>query len=236
MPKGFFITGTDTGVGKTIVAGTIIRALTMLGLNPFAMKPVETGVATASGTPVRQDGSFLKWISGMEEGINHITPYCFREPLAPLIASEDEGVDIDPRVIKKEFTALSAKYGSAVVEGVGGLLVPFRTDYFVSDLAADIGLPLIVVTRPILGTINHTLLTVRYALREGLRVAGVIINHSRLSEGTIAEETNPDVLKRLLPVPIIGVVPHLLEISPESLDKVAVKNLRLDVIKEALKS
>lgn len=234
MTKGFFVTGTDTGVGKTVVAAGLIKAVWMFGLRPCAMKPIETGCRRQGDVLIPQDGVFLKNIARMEEQINHIAPYRLSAPLAPMLAAEMEGVDIEPEDIMKEFVELAGRYDAAVVEGVGGLLVPIRRDYCVLDMAKDMGLPLVVVSRPSLGTINHTLLTVDRALRDGLTVAGVIINFSRPPEGSLAEESNTYALRTLCPVPLIGVMPYLPDLSDEALEKAVVKNLDLDIVRRYL--
>src|SRR3990172_8459579 len=172
MPKGFFITGTDTGVGKTLVACALIKVIGTLGLSVGAMKPVETGCIREGGVLIPPDGMSLKSAARMDEPVTQIVPYCLENPLAPLTASEMEGTPILPEKIRRAAEELGRRYDALVVEGVGGLLVPIAPDYFVLDMARDFGLPLIVVTRPTLGTINHTLLTVKYALKEGLGVAG----------------------------------------------------------------
>lgn len=232
MSKGFFITGTDTGVGKTIIAGAIIRALNSLGTKACGMKPVESGCRSEGGVLVPDDGMFLKHIAHMEEPLTLITPCRLASPLAPLPASEIDRIDVNITEIKKAFTELSGRYEAVVVEGVGGLLVPIRTDYYVIDLAREFGLPLIVVAKPGLGTINHLLLTVKYALKEGLEIAGVIINYSHRPENSLAEETNPGVLARICPVPVIGTFPWLKGMEQDLIEKTAVKNLDLDLIKK----
>jgi dethiobiotin synthetase len=122
------------------------------------------------------------------------------------------------------------RYDAVVVEGIGGLLVPIQEGYFVLDLARDTGLPLVVTASPFLGTLNHTLLTVERALDAGLQVAGVILCYHRPPEGTLAERTNPGVLGRLLPVPLLGTLPHLDELSPDALAAAAEEHLKLDVL------
>ncbi len=109
---------------------------------------------------------------------------------------------VDIEKIKKAFEDLLRKYDMAVVEGIGGLLVPLNRNYFVLDLVKHFGLPIIIVSRPGLGTINHTLLTVNYAIKEGLNVAGIIMNYSQPPENTLAEETNPKVIQQISPVPL----------------------------------
>jgi len=122
MSKGFFITGTDTGVGKTIIAGAIIRALNSLGTKACGMKPVESGCRSEGGILIPDDGMFLKHIAQMEEPVTLITPCRLASPLAPLPASEIDRIDINITEIKKAFTELSNGYEAVVVEGVGGLL------------------------------------------------------------------------------------------------------------------
>ncbi len=194
MSKGFFGTGTDTGVVKTIVAGAVIRAIGRLGVRAGAMKPIESGCGREGDLLIPFDGMFLKHTARMDELISAVTPCCFEVPLAPLPASETESRRVSLPAIKSAFSKLSSKYDAMVVEGIRGLLVPIRKNYALIDLASDFGLPLIVVAKPGLGTINHTMLTVKYALREGLEVAGVIINYSMPPDDTLAEKTNARTL------------------------------------------
>jgi dethiobiotin synthetase len=234
MPKGFFITGTDTGVGKTVAAGALISALKKGGLSVCGMKPVETGCMNEGGKLVPTDGAFLRDVSGVDEPMEAITPYCFEAPLAPMAASEMEGREIDAAWIKSAFRKLSEKYDAVLVEGIGGLLVPIKENCSVADLALELALPVVVVASPFLGTINHTLLTVDYARRAGLEVAGVILNYHRPPEGTLAESTNPSVLERLLPVPLIGTLPYMGSLDSESLYRTSLENLNLDILKKYL--
>jgi len=234
MAKGFFVTGTDTGVGKTIIAGALIRAIHMAGFSVCGMKPVETGCRKQGGVFVPSDGMYLKDMARMNEKISSITPCCFELPLAPMVAAELEGGNIDLEKLKKQFRELADRYEAVVVEGIGGLLVPIKEGYFVADLAASFGLPLVIVSSPFLGTINHTLLTVDYALKAGLEIAGIIINYSKPPEETFAEKTNPNVIKKICPVPLIGVMPYLKEMDDESFDRAVLKNLDMSIIKKYL--
>jgi dethiobiotin synthetase len=234
MVKGFFVTGTDTEVGKTVVSGAILRTLISLGLRACGMKPVETGCRRQGGMLIPDDGLFLKNISEVDEALDDITPYCFEAPLAPLVASWEDKKEIDELWLERSFDRLSDKYDALVVEGVGGLLVPITRDSSVADIARVFGLPVIVVASPFLGTINHALMTVECAIMSGLEVAGIVINYYRAPEDTIAEQTNPDVLEELMPVPIIGVMPHLEEINKLTLEKTALESLDTDVLKRAL--
>ncbi len=225
MPKGVFITGTDTGVGKTIVSAVLIRAFQRRGKKLGVMKPVETGCVDDKGSLIPADATFLKKISRADDPLDTVTPVRLPLPLAPMVAAELEGTEVDLNAILEAFRTLLTKYEFLVVEGVGGLLVPLTSAgtrwpaYFVSNLIRDMGLPVLIVARSTLGTINHTLLTIHHALREGLTVAGVIINHHEPPANTLAEKTNPEILKRLCPVPVIAEVPHIDPITMESIEK-----------------
>ena len=141
---------------------------------------------------------------------------------------------IDTAKIKKSFAHLAKNYDAVIVEGIGGLLVPIKRGYFILDLARELGLPLIIVSRPGLGTINHSMLTVNYALNEGLTVAGIIVNYSHTPERDLAEKTNPELIKQLSPVPLIGIFPYLRDLQSATIEKAAAKNLDMDIIKKHL--
>jgi dethiobiotin synthetase len=244
--RGFFITGTDTGVGKTIITAALIKAAKFLGFSACGMKPIETGCLKSkfknksSKLKVKEevlipsDGMFLREIAGVNDSIDLVTPIRFKNPLAPLPASEIEGVPVEIDKIKKAYSKLSKKYDAVFIEGIGGLLAPIKKDYTVLDLARDFGLPIIVVARPDLGTINHTMLTVNYAIREGLTVSGIIINHSQPTENSIAEKTNPYVIRQISTVSVLGIFPHLKELDAGTIEEAAKKNLDIERIKEYL--
>jgi len=229
--KGFFVTGTDTGVGKTIVSGILITILRAQGYRVGAMKPFETGCLREGGVLVPSDGMFLKDLAAMEESLNMIVPVCLEKPLAPMVAAEIDGLRIDVAQVWKSFEILKKRYDYMVIEGVGGLLVPITPSYFVADLIKDFGLPVIVVSRPSLGTINHTLLTLRELQRRDITIRGIIFNYSFPPEGTLAEETNPDVISRLTDVPVIGIIPYLKAFDRESLLSVAREALRIELLR-----
>ena len=234
MPKGFFITATDTGVGKTIAAGAVIKAMNFLGLKPCAMKPIESGCGREGDILVPFDGMFLKQIAHVDEPLTTITPCCFESPLAPLSASEVDMREIDMAEIKRAFVRLSTKYDTIVVEGIGGLMVPILKDFYTVDLAREFRLPLLVIARPGLGTVNHIMLTVNCALNAGLQVAGVILSYSKPPENSLAETTNQKLLSQVCPVPIIGIFPYLKTVDEDTIAKAAIKNLSLEGLKKYL--
>jgi dethiobiotin synthetase len=198
------------------------------------MKPVESGCAREGDALIPADGNFLKEASGVDEPIENITPVRFEEPLAPWVAAERQGTHIDLQVIGEKFKELSERYDALVVEGIGGLMVPIKRDYFVSDIAADLALPMVIVASAQLGTINHTLLTVEHALRNGLEVAGLVFNHPVKPEGTIAEETNPDSIAKLTPVPIIGVMPFVEGRAISDIEMAALESFDMDILRKYL--
>ncbi len=209
MNKGIFITGTDTGVGKTFVACGLIRAMKEKGLNVCPMKPVESGCRSVRGELVPSDANKLIKASSVDEPLDLINPYRLKHPLAPSVAAEIEGVKIDKKKILSSYNRLSKKYDMTVVEGAGGIMVPVYEKYCFIDLANDLALPVVIVGRPGLGTINHTLLTIETLRNKGLDVLGVIINYSSEIKRGLSEKTNPEVIEKLGGVPVLGSVPYI---------------------------
>lgn len=216
MGKGIFVTGTDTGVGKTMVAGGIAAALRERGVDVGVMKPVETGCVLKDGRCVPEDALFLKEMAQCQDEMELVNPYAFEEALTPALAAERAGVKIGLKRIKSAFATLLKRHEVVLVEGAGGLLVPLWKDKLMADLAGELGLPLLVVARASLGTINHTLLTLYYARREGIPVLGLVINHTSPAAG-LAESLNPEALCRWGRVPLLGVIPFLGMSSRESI-------------------
>lgn len=206
--RGIFITGTDTGVGKTLVAAGLVRALRARGLDAGAMKPVASGGHRTSRGLVSEDAEFLQRASGLSDPLELINPLCLELPLAPSVAAELAGVKIDLRKVREAYEILQKRHRFLVVEGVGGLLVPIWGKYLVADLAQEMGLPLAIVSRPGLGTINHTLLTILAARSYNLEIRGFIINGHREEEAGLAERTNPAQIERLGQIPLLGILPY----------------------------
>lgn len=205
MSAGLFVTGTDTGVGKTTVAAGLLLALRQRGIRAGALKPAETGWEGGGWPP---DGAALAAAAGLPLPREQVVPYAFAEPLAPAVAARRAGVTIDPAVLDAAYGALASRYPLVLVEGAGGLAVPLTGELTMAGLAARWHLPLLVVARAGLGTINHTVLTVSYARQHGLRVLGVVINGYPEHPGP-AEETNPGVIAAMAGVPILGRIPSL---------------------------
>ncbi len=201
MTRSFLVTGTDTGVGKTVVAAGLAAALVRRGVDAGVMKPVATGARKIS-----PDARFLRRAAAARDPLETINPICLAPPLAPSMAARRP---INLRPVLAAWRRLSAAHGCVVVEGIGGLLVPIRRRYTVAHLARRLGLPLVIVARPSLGTINHAALTVLAARTFGLEVLGLVINHAGPGRRGLAERTNPAALEAETGVALLGEVPYL---------------------------
>ena len=208
IPSGFFITGTDTGVGKTVIAGAIAAYMRSKGVSVGVMKPAETGCRERSGELFPKDAAFLKKASGSDDMLGAICPYRFAEPLAPAIAAKLAGKDIDHRLILKIYRAIARGCDTVIVEGAGGLMVPLTGKYLYLDLAAEMGLPVVIVGRAGLGTINHTLLTLHAARERNVDIYGIILNQTTPRPAGLAEKTNPGAIRELAGTDRVFTVSH----------------------------
>jgi dethiobiotin synthetase len=228
-PASYFVTGTDTGVGKTFVSAGILTALRRRGIAVAALKPAESGCARApDGHLVPADGVVLRAAAGLADvPLEIIVPHRYAMPAAPAVAGRAENVTFSiPRVEKCRATLAARGPSLLLVEGAGGLLVPLQDDLLTADLVARLSLPLLIVARAGLGTINHTLLTISEARRRGLAIAGVILNRVE-EEWSASEESNAVEIARLGEVHVLGTVPHLPREAAGELDNLA------DVIESA---
>ena len=190
-----FITGTDTGVGKTHTAIQLLRLLRASGTRCAGMKPICCGD--------RCDAELLLAAGSEDLRIEEINPIWLKTPAAPLVGSLTEGTNIDIERILAAFHALQNQVEHVLVEGVGGWLVPVRYDYFMSDLAVEMALPVLVVAQNRLGCLNHTALTVRSIAAHGLPCAGVVLNGIP-EESDIVAVTNLDILKKIVDPPLLS--------------------------------
>jgi dethiobiotin synthetase len=190
-----FVTGTDTGVGKTYTVTRLLRLLRASGASCAGMKPICCGD--------RRDAELLLAVSGHGVTIEDINPVWLTTPAAPIVGSLLEKTDIDVEDILAAFDALQDRVEHVVVEGVGGWMVPIRRDYFTSDLALAMKLPVLVVAANRLGCLNHAVLTVQSVVGSGLRCAGLVLNNARDNSG-IASLTNADILRTILNVPVLS--------------------------------
>lgn len=205
---GLFVTGTDTEVGKTLITAGLAAALRARGFDVGVMKPIETGCPIRNGRLRPLDAETLREASGSRDALDLINPYRFRDPVAPLVAAERCGRRIEVVRVEERFRRLAHRHPILLVEGAGGLLVPITERASFLDLAARLRLPLLVVIGSRLGALNHARLTVEVALHAHLRVAGAILNCPR-ADRSLASRTNFSALHRLLPIPVLGEIPHL---------------------------
>ena len=208
MGIGLFITGTDTGVGKTLVAASLAAYLRERGYRVGVMKPVETGCPERDGILIPDDAVRLKEASGCAKPIEEICPYRFAEPLAPSIAAERANQKIDVDLLLATYGEISTEYEVTLVEGAGGLMVPLLPSYTYADFARVLKLPLLVVAANKLGVLNHLLLTLEHASCKGLSALGYVLNRIS-SETSPAAETNREVLSGLTGVPCLGDLPFI---------------------------
>lgn len=171
-----FVTGTDTGVGKTHVALGLIRGLAQEGRRVAAMKPVAAGAVHQPGGPRNEDALLLAAAANVEVPYETLNPYCLAAPVSPHIAAEEEGIAIDPAVIRREFDKLAALSDCVVVEGAGGWLAPISRTQTMADVALALDLPVILVVGLRLGCLNHAQLTARAVRASGLKLAHWIAN------------------------------------------------------------
>ena len=205
--RGIFVTGTDTGVGKTVAAGAIAHQLRQAGIKVGVFKPIATGCKLRREGLVSPDAEFLAHCSDTASPLEQINPVRFREPLAPLVAAEKAQTEIAWDTVQLAYRNIVEEHERVVVEGIGGLMVPIQKDYLVLDLMVDLALPVVIVARSGLGTINHTLLTLEACRQRDLNVLGIVINRYRADGSDIAEESNPRVIGEVGRIPVISIIP-----------------------------
>jgi dethiobiotin synthetase len=209
MIRAFLVTGTDTGVGKTLVSGGLAAALARRGIDVGVMKPFATGARRKRGKLVSEDAEFLREAAGVSDPLDQINPVCLEPPLAPFMAARVVRKPIDLRTVGSAYRILRGAHSTLIVEGVGGLLVPLLTGFTVAHLARRWKLPLLIVTRPTLGTLNHTALSVLAARSFGLRILGLVVNQGSPAPRGLAERLNPAALEAETRVPILAQIPFL---------------------------
>jgi dethiobiotin synthetase len=210
MTPGLFITGTDTEVGKTFVAALIARALAASGLRVGVYKPVASDCRLEGDALVSDDAVALWEAAGRPGDLEHVCPQRFIAPLAPHLAARDEGKQVDAELLRTGLEYWRACSDVVLVEGAGGLMSPLSDDDYNADLALDLGYPLVVVAPNALGIINQTLQTLITAstFRDGLDVAGVVLNHVRgATDDQSAKSNAAEIAARCVP-PVLADVPY----------------------------
>ena len=203
-PPGLFVTGTDTGVGKTIATGVLAVCLRAHGLNAGVMKPIETGI----GAGVLPDSDWLLSVAPSAVPLEMVAPYRLRAPAAPLIAAEAENLLIDVQRIVSAYEALAARHDCMLIEGVGGVMVPLAPDLLVIDLIHQLRLPVLIVARSGLGSINHTLLTVECLKRRDIPIVGILFNNPTAPPDNADGHETIRMVLQLTGLRLIGELPY----------------------------
>jgi dethiobiotin synthetase len=232
---GLFITGTDTGVGKTFVACGLAALLSESGCRVGVMKPAETGCLEKDGKLFPEDAVKLKEAAGCAVPLEKVCPFQLRDPLAPGIAAEREGTRIDIDRLIDIYDEISSAHDITLVEGAGGLMVPLLPSYTYADFAHVVKLPTLVVAANRLGALNHLLLTLEHASCKGLRVLGYVLNQIQ-SEPSLAVDTNRAALSTLTAVPCLGEISYLASVAtdPVALASVFLERLDLKALRPVL--
>ena len=228
-----FVTGTDTGVGKTTVTAGIAAVMQSLGYAMGVYKPVQSGAISCGKKLLSPD---LEFVKSIDANIQTKVSYNFKPPVAPSLAALLENAKIYKNRIKIDYENLKETCDFVVVEGAGGILVPVSENFIMRDLAKLLDLPILIVARPDLGTINHTLLTIEAAKTVGLEILGVIISNYPSDTDDIAVKTAPDLISELSGVKILGVLPSVKEVlnnepeKPEALIDMVINNIDVQEI------
>lgn len=220
--QGIFITGTDTGVGKTFVSAALLSVLRSRGVDAVPMKPIQTGATRRSGRWCSPDLDFCLALAGLQPGpveYARMAPCCFAEACSPHLAVAVAGHRISFRRIKACLRVLQARHAVVIVEGAGGVCVPIQGRQTMLDLMGVLDLPVVVVARPGLGTINHTLLTLQGLRRARLRVLGVVFHATVPGRSGYIERDNVRTIARLGTVRVLGRLPFIPNLATRSADQ-----------------
>ena len=205
--KGLFVTGTDTEVGKTLIAAAIAKLLTNQGKRVGVFKPIASGCRKDREGLISSDAEFLAFCSDSEFPLSVINPVTFELPAAPSVCEEAENRKVDFEQISSAYKHICENCDVIIAEGIGGIRVPISENFDILDLAIEFKLPVVIVARPGLGTINHTLLTIDSVRSVGLTVVGVVINGYDETTAGIAERTGPATIAKYGRVNILATVP-----------------------------
>jgi dethiobiotin synthetase len=205
MAKGVFIVGTDTDVGKTIVTAGLMHVLRSNGYNATYFKAALSGALEIGNELIPGDTELVSEVSNLEEAYENITPYVYRTPISPHLAAKLEDNPMDLDIVREKYVYLKEKYDFIIAEGSGGIVCPLIDDergmYILGDLIKDLDMSVIVVARAGLGTINHSVLTVKYIETLGIKIRGIIINNYKED---LLYDDNIEMIEKLTKVPIIG--------------------------------
>ncbi|MDE1831476.1 MAG: dethiobiotin synthase [Thaumarchaeota archaeon] len=205
--KSYFITATDTGVGKTTITSALAACMQKLGIDVGVMKPIATGIVQKIGFK-SSDVSILHRAAQVDDHEDDINPIFMPLPVSPYDASKILDLKFDKKIIFEKFAKLKSKHDLMLVEGIGGIMTPLSRDYFVADLIKELDLETIIITRPTLGTLNHTVMTVNTCHNYKIPIMGIIVNNYDENGGP--EEINaPTTIHEITGIPILGVLPFV---------------------------
>ena len=205
--KAYFITGTDTGVGKTVITAGLAGSMRKLGVDVGVMKPIATGIPQKTGFKSLDVGIIVE-ASRTKDSEDLINPTFLPIPASPYDATKFLSLPVDMSLILTTFTKLLSFHDVLLVEGIGGIMTPITKDFFVADMIKAMGIETIIVTRATLGTLNHTMMTYGVCKDYGIKVKGLIINNSD-EKGSAAEKNSPVTLHEITGLDILGVVPFI---------------------------
>ena len=225
--SGIFITGTDTEVGKTLVAAGIAGALRRDGIDVGVMKPIATGLPRKEGFR-SHDSEILAKTAISSDPENEINPIFLPLEASPLTASKILNIDIKLDEVFSVFKRLTNKHEFVIVEGIGGVLVPIKQNYFVIDMIKEMNIPVLIVSRASLGTLNHTLLTVKACKEYDLNISGIVINNVR--DNYIIEKSISETIHELTGIFVIGSIPFIDEIDTNNTVDLISKHVKYDLL------
>jgi dethiobiotin synthetase len=227
--QGLFITGTDTGVGKTVVTASILAWLHHQGFSTGVMKPIETGVDCECSSPANSDALFLMECGGIEDDLAKVCPIRLKPAASPFQAALIGNRTLQPESILSAYRTLAEKYDWMLVEGVGGVQVPITRDYRVVDLIRDLDLPTVVVARYQLGTLNHTLMTLDTLKQNDIPVRGVVFNQTAPEAPDVIEQGQPRLIEELSEAKVLGTFPYIDNLNTQSFSPETLKTLEASV-------
>ena len=209
--NSYFVTGTDTGVGKTAITAGIAGSLRNLGINVGVMKPIATGYQQKAGYK-SSDVTILAEAAGIKDPEDLINPVFLPIPTSPYDASKLLSVPIDMPLILTKFKKLLSLHDMILIEGIGGIMTPITKNFFVADMIKAMAIETIIVTRATLGTLNHTVMTCKMCKDYDIKVKGLVINNFD-EKGTPAEKSAPTTLYELTGINIIGIIPFIKDLN-----------------------
>lgn len=213
MKSAYFITGTDTGVGKTLIASALVYKFAQSGLKSIGMKPVAAGCESVGGQLVSEDVTRLIAASNVSAPLAQINPYAFAPAIAPHIAAQQAGVEMELTTIQEAYKVLAKRADVVIVEGAGGFCVPLGGNISTADLVAHLNIPIILVVGMRLGCLNHALLTVGAIEARGLKLAGWVAN--TIDPAMLMLDENLLSLKQRIKAPCLGIVPWQADVNSE---------------------